>query len=79
MLFDFGYDGGDLYTAAADGDSLRLLNREDLVIKRADAEDVYMNSPDVSSDGAGSCTRPGSPQRGGGTKLLVTGCERCRC
>ena len=50
ILFIFGYDGGDMYTAAADGTTLRLLNRDDLVIKRADAKDVYMNSPDVSPD-----------------------------
>ena len=53
-----------MYTAAADGNSLRLLNRDDLVIEGVDAEDVYMNSPDVSSDGGRIVYTTGIPTKG---------------
>ena len=52
ILFIFGHHGGKMYTAASGGTSLRLLNSDDLMVKRADAEDVFLNSPDVSSDGS---------------------------
>ena len=64
ILFIFGYNGGKICTAATDGTSLRLLNRDDLVVKRADAEEVYLNTPDVSPDGSRIVYTTGIPWYG---------------